>query len=142
MVGNAGGDGGNLELIFEGSASFPAVEITDSHFESGYGLEGGGMQIIVLPSAGFTNNVAINVSLGVRSSTQSIVFLHVVNTIFIENEAVYAGAGVYVKQEQALGMQTELGIVFLNSTFINNAVCKTGFGGTVEPPITDPPRSG
>ena len=129
MVGNAGGDGGNLELIFEGSASFAAVEIIDSHFESGYGLEGGGMQVIILPSAAFTNNVAINVSLGMQSSTQSIVFLHVVSTIFIENEAVYAGAGVYVKQEQALGMQTELGIVFFNSTFINNAVCKTGFGG-------------
>ncbi len=129
MVGNAGGDGGNLELAFEGSPSFAAVEIIDSHFESGYGLEGGGMHIIVLPSAVFTTNVATNVNLGVQSSTQRIVFLHVINTVFIDNEAVYAGAGVYVKQEQALGIRTELEIVFLNSTFINNVVCKTGFGG-------------
>ena len=129
MIGNAGGDGGNLELVFDGSTLFAPVEIINSHFESGYGLEGGGMRIIVLPSAVFTTNVATNVSLNVRSSTQNMVFLHVRNTIFIENEAVYAGAGVYIKQEQALGIRTQLGIVFLNSTFINNAVCKTGFGG-------------
>ena len=129
MIGNAGGDGGNLEIVFDGSNSFAPVEIIDSHFESGYGLEGGGMRIIVLPSALFTTNVATNVSLSVQSSTQSMVFLCVINTTFTENEAVYAGAGVYIKQEQALGIRTQLGIVFLNSTFINNAVCKTGFGG-------------
>jgi hypothetical protein len=60
MVGNAGGDGGNLELAFEGSPSFAAVEIINSHFESGYGLEGGGMRITVLPSAVFTTNVAFH----------------------------------------------------------------------------------
>ena len=129
MIGNAGGDGGNLELVFDRSNTFAPVEIINSHFESGYGLEGGGMRIAVLPSAVFTTNVATNVSLCVRSSTQRMVFLCVINATFIDNEAVYAGAGVYIKQEQALGMQTELGIVFLNSTFINNAVCKTGFGG-------------
>ena len=131
MIGNAGGDGGNLELVFEGANSLAPVEIVNSHFESGYGVEGGGMRIIILPNTLFTTNVTtkFNVSLGVQSSTQSIVFLRVINTIFIENEAVYAGAGVYIKQAQALGIQTKLEIVFLNSTFINNAVCKTGFGG-------------
>lgn len=129
MVGNAGGDGGNLELVFDGADSFAPVEIVDSQFESGYGLEGGGMRIIILPNIIFTTDVTTNVSSSVRSSTQSRVFLCVKNTNFMENEAVYAGAGVYIKQAQMLGIRTELGIVFLNSTFINNAVCKTGFGG-------------
>ena len=129
MVRNVGGDGGNLELVFDESYSFARVEIVNSHFEQGYGLEGGGMRIVILPNTVFTTNGTTNVSLGVQSLKQSIVFLTVVDTTFIRNEAVYAGAGVYIKQEQAIGMQAEMGIVFSNSTFINNAVCKTGFGG-------------
>ena len=33
---------------------------------------------------------------GLSDNSPVTVFLHVVNTTFIENEAVYAGAGVYV----------------------------------------------
>ena len=73
MIGNAGGDGGNLELLFDGSTSFAPVEIINSHFESGYGLEGGGMRIIVLPSPVFTTNAKanVNVSFDVQRCTQS-----------------------------------------------------------------------
>ena len=34
----------------------------------------------------------------------NIIFLNVTNTIFINNEAVYAGAGVYIRQKQAMGL--------------------------------------
>ena len=131
MSGNAGGDGGNLELLFDKVYIMTVihVEILNSHFELGYGLEGGGIRIAVLPSAIPKSNGTVNDNVSLQSSTQYRIFLSVINTTFIRNEAVYAGAGVYVKQEQAMGLNAEMGIMFYGCTFTNNDVCKTGFGG-------------
>ena len=129
MSGNAGGDGGNLELLFDRLHSMTAIhaEILNSHFELGYGLEGGGIRIAVLPSA-IPKSRAGDIA-NVQSSKQYRKLLSVVNTNFTRNRAVYAGAGVYVKQEQATGWDGLLGIEFYKCAFINNDVCKTGFGG-------------
>ena len=60
---------------------------------------------------------------------QHIAFLNVANTTFISNEAVYVGAGVYIRQKQAMGLHNVWRMFFFNCTFINNVVCKSGFGG-------------
>ena len=134
MRGNAGGDGGNLELLFDRlySMTYARVEILNSHFESGYGIEGGGIRIAVLPSVVHTiiiSNGTMITNMGTQSSKRYRIFLSVINTTFTRNVAIYAGAGVYIKQEQAIGLHTELGIIFYGCAFINNVVCKTGFGG-------------
>ena len=137
MSGNVGGDGGNLELLFDRlySMAIIHVQILNSRFESGYGLEGGGIRIVVLPiavpksSTGIVNDNDSMQCSNMQSSKQYRVFLRVINTTFSRNEAVYAGAGVYVMQKQAIGLPGELGIVFYRCAFINNDVCKTGFGG-------------
>ena len=126
MSTNRGGDGGNLELLFNSLNSFAHVEILNSIFESGYALEGGGIHVAVIPGITHTISDARN---GNSCKQQRINFLSVTNTTFISNEAVYAGAGVYIRQKQAMGLCNEWGIVIFNSTFVNNVVCKSGFGG-------------
>jgi hypothetical protein len=131
MSGNAGGDGGNLKLLFDRLYSMTVirVEILNSRFEFGYGLEGGGIRIAVLSNIIPKSSGAVKGNTNVRSSKRYRIFLSVINTNFASNVAVYAGAGVYVKQEQAVGLNSGLGTMFYKCTFINNNVCRTGFGG-------------
>ena len=88
MKNNSGGRGGNLAILF-GKFTNGSVTILESHFESGCSIEGSGLY------------VGFNAVSEEKTDCQNLyVMLHVLNTIFVGNKALYSGSGVYIMHRQ------------------------------------------
>ena len=127
MRNNSGGKGGNLAILF-GKVSSGSVTILESCFESGCSIEGSGLYV------GFN---AINETNDIKTDCQNLyLILHVANSTFVDNEAVYSGSGVYIMHRQ---LDNDCGMKQINLTrcmFLNNSLIMSGFGGVALHSIT------
>ena len=127
LSNNSGNTGGNIAFLFYSFQTYfnISVEIYNSIIESGFAPEGGGgMYAEFVVRSPKTNE---GVSCLEKSKHHRL--LHIYNTSFINNTVEYAGSGVYLRQKQSLSLCLREEITFVNVTFRNNSVMKTGFGG-------------
>ena len=126
MSNNTGGSGGNLELFFQSFYTYfnVSVEIHNSHFEGGNAAHGGGGIF-----AEFVDGSQGSDSVVCKTNSHHHKLLYVYNTTFANNGAQYSGGGVYLKQKQSLSSCNIETITFVNVTFNDNFVVKTGNGG-------------